>query len=76
MNMTLMIQIGLMLCVISIVIMGLVFFIAYDHQLRRRQALQYHLDEKKVILFLFKGLPFFYCEINVIKNRQAIVPKL
>ena len=47
MNMTLMIQIGLMLCVISIVIMGLVFFIAYDHQLRRRQALQYHLDEKK-----------------------------
>lgn len=47
MDMTLMIQVILILCIISIVVMGLVFFIAYDHQLRRQQALEQHMNEKK-----------------------------
>lgn len=52
--MSVFIQILLIICIISVVCMGLVSWFAYDQQLRRREAFEQEQEERK------KGNPFLF----------------
>ena len=50
----LLIQIALIICIISVVFMGLVYLLAYDQQIKRHLTFEQTREERK------KGNPFLF----------------
>ena len=74
MSVNIFIQILLIICILSVVWMGLICWCAYDQQLRRHEVFEQEQEKKKVILFYFKGLPFLSGKVDMMKDWNPIIP--
>ena len=75
MSVNIFIQILLIICILSVVWMGLICWFAYDQQLRRHEVFEQEQEkQKKVILFYFKGLPFLSGKVDMMKDWNPIIP--